>query len=146
MQHTSIKYGGSTLDGVLLLLIRWIGFVQLCNEIADEASSSGPCCLHNHVEAQSYIRLYTYNLLLNFFKWLVDEPFADSSCLLCDLFEMGPGHPVRDIFDYKGGVRCSYHDVAGSWKCARNGKLSTSQRSGSTPSAKYSLTRWARVR
>ncbi len=51
VQHTSIKYGSSTFDCVLSFLVSWIGFVQLCDEIADKAPSSGPCCLHKHVEA-----------------------------------------------------------------------------------------------
>ena len=51
VQHTSIEYSSSSLDCILRLLVSWIGFVQLWNEVADEAPSSGPCCLHNHVEA-----------------------------------------------------------------------------------------------
>lgn len=51
VQHTSIEYGGSTLDCVLSLLVSWIGFVQLCDKITDKAPSSGPCCLQKHVEA-----------------------------------------------------------------------------------------------
>jgi len=38
-------------------LVCWIGFIQLCNVIADKAPSSGPCCLHkiehNSAEARS---------------------------------------------------------------------------------------------
>ena len=51
VQHTSIKYGSSTLDCVLSLLVSWIGFIQLCDEIADKAPSGGPCYLRKHVEA-----------------------------------------------------------------------------------------------
>jgi hypothetical protein len=47
VQHTSIEYGSSTLDGALRLLVSWIGFIQPCNEIADEALRAVPAAYTN---------------------------------------------------------------------------------------------------
>ena len=45
-QHTRIECAGSILNCLFSLLVCWVGFIQLCNEIADKAPSSGPFCLY----------------------------------------------------------------------------------------------------
>ena len=86
-----------------MLLVCWIGFIQLCYKIADIAPSSGPCCLDIQIEHNSAEpRSHSYHSLLNFRKRFVEELFADSSGVFCDLLEVGSGHPVGNIFDYQG--------------------------------------------
>ena len=53
-----------------------------------------------HVYAE--LRSQIYHTLLNFLKRLVQELFAGCSGVLCNLFEVGSGHPVGNIFDYQG--------------------------------------------
>jgi len=45
-RHTCIECAGSMLNCPFSLFVGWIGFIQLCNEIADIAPSSGPFCLY----------------------------------------------------------------------------------------------------
>jgi len=107
-QHTSIECAGSILNCLFSLLVRWIGFIQLCNEIADIAPSSGPFCLYKlSTTPQSRGHIFTI-------RFSTSANGSSRNCLQVALvsfatcLKWAPGIQSGAYLTIKDVVRCGY--------------------------------------